>query len=112
MSEVTKRYESMIQAMAALHAGVPELAAYLRNLRVNREEWDPGRIGGHCYFDDISEESQTELVEAIAEDADGAIIAVTFHLIGRRGSWAEWYRWDGASVLHWPPTSVRPLPDA
>jgi hypothetical protein len=104
---VEKRYDAMIQQIAKLHERDPELAAWLRSLRVNRELWDPGRGGGHFYFEDVSEDAGTELVDVVAEDADGASITVTLHLIGLHGNWAEWYRWDGEPVLRWPPPSVR-----
>lgn len=111
MSELTKQYDPMIQKIAALHAGDPDIAAYLRSLTVNCEVWDQGRCGGHFYFEETNEDAGTELIDAIAEDADGGIIAITLHLVGARGNWAEWYRWDGEPVLRWPAPSVRALPD-
>jgi hypothetical protein len=97
----------MIQQIADLHACDPGLAARLRNLRVNREERDLGRCGGHFYFEETAEDAGVELIEILAKDSDGATIALTLHLIGLRGNWAEWYRWDGEPVLRWPPPSVR-----
>lgn len=108
-NDLASRYDALIQEIADLHARDPELFACLRKLRVNREEWDSGRCGGHFYFEETAEDCGTELVDVIAEDADGATIAVTLHLIGLRKNWAEWYRWDGEPVLRWPPPSVRAL---
>ena len=112
VDDVRKRYDAMIRQIAEMQANNAELATYLRRLTVNREEWDDSRVGGHFYFDEASEDAGAELIDAIADDADGATIAVTLHLVGSRSNWAEWYRWDGEPVLRWPPPSVRPLPDA
>lgn len=106
-SDVANRYDPIIQQIAALYSFDAVLSVFLRNLRVNREEWDSGRCGGHFYFEEAADDAGVELVDVIAEDADGGTIAITLHLIGSRDNWAEWYRWDGESVLRWPPPSVR-----
>jgi hypothetical protein len=106
-NDLASQYDALIQQIADLYAQDRELFACLRRLRVNREEWDSGRCGGHFYFEEMAEDSGTELVDVVAEDTDGAAIAVTLHLIGLGQNWAEWYRLDGEPVLRWPPPSVR-----
>jgi hypothetical protein len=106
------RYKPVLGQIAEMLAADPELALYIRNLKVNREEWDDGRVGGHFYFEETAEDAGTKLIYAVAEDADGATIEVILHLIGTSGNWAEWYRWDGEPVLRWPPPSLRPAPRA
>jgi len=102
----------MMKQIAALNAKNEELARYIRDLRINREVLDDGMRGGHFYFDDTSDDAAVEIIDAFADDSDGAVICITLHLIGKRGNWAEWYRLpstplDSNPVLKWPPNSVR-----
>ncbi|MGC2129750.1 MAG: hypothetical protein WA629_06590 [Candidatus Aquilonibacter sp.] len=110
MDDLAARYDPIIRQIAEIYADDTELAAYIRGLRVNREVWDDGRAGGHFYFEDSPEDAGIEIIDAVADDADRATIAVTLHLVGRCGNWAEWYRWDGEPVMRWPPPSVRGVP--
>lgn len=110
MDDLAGRYAPIVRQIAEIYADDIELAAYICGLSVSREVWDEGRAGGHFYFDDSPEDAGTEIIDAVAEDADGATIAVTLHLVGRSGNWGEWYRWDGEPVLRWLPPSVRGVP--
>ncbi|MBV8364326.1 MAG: hypothetical protein JO193_07160 [Candidatus Eremiobacteraeota bacterium] len=96
-----------MKLIAAMHTSDGPLFNYLTGLKVNREEWDSNRGGGHFWFEPTGGKAGVELVDAFADDLDGAPICITLHLIGSDADWAEWYRLDCEPVRRWPPTSVR-----
>ena len=101
-----------MRQIAQLYSDDVALFKYLMGLKVNREEWDQGNRGGHFWFEETCEDADVEIIDAFAEDADGATICITLHLVGPRINWAEWYRlptapFDMQPISDWPPTSVR-----
>ncbi len=107
MDDLALRYAPMLRQIAQLYCEDAVLSEFVDGLTVNREEWDPGMRGGHFWFEETTEDADVEVVDAVAEDSDGATIAILLHLVGRRTNWAEWFRWDGEPILRWPPPSVR-----
>lgn len=108
VDDLAKRYEPMIRQVADLFPEDESLFAFLLGLEVNREEWDAVQGYGFFFFQETEEYACVELIELIADDADGATIEIALHLVGSRTSWGGLHRSDRGPVLRWPPPSVLP----
>lgn len=116
MDDIADRYARMVEQVAALYANDGPIHAQLSSLRVTREEWDSDRRGGHFWFE-VSAPAAVDhdfLVEAQAEDSDGAIVEIILHSVDGILKWGEWFRWPltlndvAQAICQWPPLSVGP----
>ena len=118
MDDIAARYAPMIEQMAEMHASDEAVHAQLRSLKVTREEWDTDGRGGHFWFDVCrsSAAGYDFLVEARADDLDGAKIDVILHSVDGTLEWGEWYRLSippddlKQPIQRWPPPSLNPSP--
>lgn len=109
MSDLTSRYSGFLRDIAAIYAHDEAVKSQLKAATVLREDLDDSRGGGHLYFDTPSSVDAVDYdtLDACAEDADGANIAVILHVVGGRLNWGEWFRWDGEPIQRWPPPALR-----
>lgn len=102
-------YGPIIEQFAVLYANNAALGAQLRGVSVTAEDWDLNRAGGHFRLETPSDSIAVDLdiVDALANDADGTMIDIILHFVGGRLNWGEWYRVDAKPIQSWPPASIR-----
>lgn len=106
--DLERRYSPLMGQIAELFQEDESLFAFLSMVRVNGEAWNVEQARGYFFLELPYDYACDELIDLIADDADGATIEVSIHIAGVRTSGGEWHRLDGRAVLRWPPPSVLP----
>ena len=104
-----RTYGPILRQFAVLYPNNEALGAQLRAVSVTAEDWDLNRAGGHLQLKTPLDTAIVDLdiVDALADDADGTMIDIILHFVGGRLNWGEWYRVDAEPIQSWPPDSIR-----
>lgn len=105
-------YGPILEQFASLYADNEALGAQLRAVSVTAEDWDINRAGGHFQLGMPPDTAvvNLDIIDALADDADGTMIDIILHFVGGRLNWGEWYRVDAEPIQAWPPSSIRRHP--
>ncbi len=104
-----QRYGPVIAQFAALYPDDGGLQSQLHAVSVTAEDWDLNGAGGHLKLETPPNAAgvDLEIIDALANDRDGATIDIILHFVAGRLNWGEWYRVDHKPIQSWPPASIR-----